>query len=594
MSKKFEQFAKRHRSLLESAIVKYPQHFSPSDLKAFDVAIDEGKKQLKKQGILNEWAPVVSFKKPEDYLYVSPEEIFLESHLGPRYKNLLSEKLELTDAEISKIQGGLKAQINTLKNLRSWFVKLEYDKQVALNQQTQDETKSRNNFADELEDLEEEINGVFGKLDQTKHGAISRGAKKAFGWVQRGLSRAFGGGGISDTSVTTESQMRAELLEKAAPSALDMNSPAASQLGNAIYNILAGQKRNVLSGRDITRLATQYGVSPGDVANVTHRVGGNVPSAMGNLTGGLTPPYHGGGLSTNPLPAPQTPPVTNGGMGIKPYMNSKDSGMDIKALSGVKGGGGKAIAAKAAGMGLGAKLAIAGGIGALVAAGAAGVKLRNRRLRIEKLQKIARGFGARGPEVKSTPLPANEGELEAAKPTSTGPGPGRVTGDAASSPAGKLLVQNIQNANPNININIIKHESGYVVATDPDTKQPLGMINPTDGTLTNNITRQTTQVSMPREEAPTALNNRSNATNGSRATMAPQTQVMNDPRPTGPSGTLVDDPNKTRAYTQTSLREAKHQYKLGLITLKEYNLKKKQIEKNALMQMIKREIKRTR
>lgn len=208
----FIKFATNHRNLLETAIKKYPTALKPSDLVEFDQVILESKKELRRQGILEEWKPTICFKRPEDYLYANAEEIFLESYLGPNYYNILTEKLNLDAEAIKGIQGGLRAQINALQNIRKWYEKLPADKKEVIENAATGQTKSRMNFGDELDDIEDEINGVFGALDKQKHGIISRGAKKAFGWVQRGLSRAFGGGDITDTTVVSESIMFEELF----------------------------------------------------------------------------------------------------------------------------------------------------------------------------------------------------------------------------------------------------------------------------------------------------------------------------------------------------------------------------------------------
>ena len=85
----FIKFATNHRNLLETAIKKYPTALKPSDLVEFDQVILESKKELRKEGLLEEWMPAVTFNCPEDYLYANAEEIFLESYLGPNYYNIL-------------------------------------------------------------------------------------------------------------------------------------------------------------------------------------------------------------------------------------------------------------------------------------------------------------------------------------------------------------------------------------------------------------------------------------------------------------------------------------------------------------------------
>lgn len=541
----FIKFATNHRNLLETAIKKYPTALKPSDLVEFDQVILESKKELRKEGLLEEWMPAVTFNCPEDYLYANAEEIFLESYLGPNYYNMLTEALNLDDKTLSGIKGGLRAQITALQNIRKWYDSLTPEKQEEVEAEAQSRTKSRMDFKDELKDIEDEINGVYGKLDKS-HGIISRGAKKAFGWVQRGLSRAFGGGDITDTSVQ-ENIMFEELFQREyLQEEFGLTTAQAGQIGTAFYNLaktslgrgateqaiarLMGSQRSAgLFQQAATSVLGQGSTIP--MGNVNAAVHAATPFWQLPSMTGFNPSLGGVGL-----PVPSVPPVPGGGPGA--------------TLTPIKGAG-KTIAAKAAGMGLGAKLAIGGGIAALIAAGAAGIKLRNRRKRIEILQMIARKYKAPAEVTKAVPLP----EAIKTAETTTAEKPAETKAEAEAVPAEnfdyqKKLLQ-AKGAKEGASVTYTKEEWEALkkIISKIENKRPAAAV-----VLKNNP--------VPPESITFHGDNEN------------------------------DKKDLDALYSAADLLERK--YRLGLITLKEYNFRKNKIDMMILKEHVKRQVRSSR
>ena len=421
--KDFIKFSMHHRNLLEMAIKKYPTILKKSDLVEFDQVISESKKELRNQGILEEWKPYISFKRPEDYLYSNAEEIFLESYLGSNYHSILTEKLNLDDKAIAGIKGGLKTQINALKNIRKWHDALPEDKKKKLDAESTNLTKSHASFSDELNDIEEEIDGVFGTLDKEEFGFFNRGAKRIFGGFQRGLSRLFGGGGITDDTV--QEQMLRDLFQEEyleegyLLETEDFGLPpgAANQIGTAFYN---AAKNRLGAGATQAAIAKLMGSqqSAGLFQQAAKSILGNDTTIpMGNVQAAVH--------ASNPLwNAPRMPGLDLSRHvadvwrdGPPPHMDPTATINPIKTAKDVATGAVPTAVTATGGIGTGGAIAIGAGIAALIATGAAGIKLRNRRKRIEVLQMLARKFGAPKETVEAMASLPNEAELEKVKPS---------------------------------------------------------------------------------------------------------------------------------------------------------------------------------
>jgi hypothetical protein len=399
----FIKFATNHRNLLETAIKKYPTALKPSDLVEFDQVILESKKELRKEGLLEEWMPAVTFNCPEDYLYANAEEIFLESYLGPNYQNILIEQIS-GEIPVADINAAMKSQIEALKNLADWYFKLPLEQRLKLDRETVDSTKSRKTFMEELKDLESEINGIYGKLEKPTSalGKMANWAKqKISGRLQRGVGTAFGAGEVAKTALE-EQKIFEELfgndqVNEQAPGISFPSYPnfqAAFDAGRVIAprvrRGLTAAKKAILVNQQTTQAAAAAAKTGGTAAAGTGTAG--TGTAAATATGTQT------------------------------------------AGAGAKGAAiaGKGAFAKLAAFAGAHPIGVAAGIGALVAAGAAGIKMRNRRKRIETLQAVARNAGAGGSVVAP---PVESAAEKVAPPTGGAPTGGAPTGGATTSAA---------------------------------------------------------------------------------------------------------------------------------------------------------------
>ena len=404
----FIKFATNHRNLLETAIKKYPTAFKPSDLVEFDQVILESKKELRKEGLLEEWMPSVTFNCPEDYLYANAEEIFLESYLGSNYQNILIEQIS-GEIPVADINAAMKSQIEALKNLADWYFKLPQEQRIKLDRETVDSTKNRKTFMEELKDLESEINGIYGKLEKPKSalGKMANWAKqKISGRLQRGVGAAFGAGEVTKTALE-EQKMFEELFG---------NDQVNEQLGSAMAQVgnaaLSGIKQIPRAIRHVSKFK-----KAANAAQIAHQQAAQTAAAAAKTGGAAASGAGTAGTGTAAATGTQT------------------------AGAGAKGAAiaGKGAFAKLAAFAGAHPIGIAAGIGALVAAGAAGIKMRNRRKRIETLQAVARNAGAGGsvvtPPVESAAekvAPPTGGKPTGGTPTGGTPTGGATTGGATT------------------------------------------------------------------------------------------------------------------------------------------------------------------
>ena len=199
----FDKFAEKHRALLEEAIDLYPNKLSEKDLKVFDIVVEESRKELVKNNLFTSWKPVVSFETPKDFITKTKNHIVFESYLGPNAINLLSETptppprsgIRMTDAEIKDVGAAIKSQIIAIKVLRKFYDKLTTEKKEELDLSARDYTESRDSFKEELEDLEKEMNEIYGKVGSS--GFLS----DIFGSLQRGVGKLFGAGSMSSVNI---------------------------------------------------------------------------------------------------------------------------------------------------------------------------------------------------------------------------------------------------------------------------------------------------------------------------------------------------------------------------------------------------------
>lgn len=405
MQKVFNAYIAYQRNILIEGIRQYPQYFKKSDLVEFDAIINIISEEVKKENLYENWKPIVIYRNPIDYLTVTEEEIltkiFSQSLTG---KKLLNEQLD-PEVALKDVSAAFKSQIVAIQQLRKYYESLEDQDRQELNDKANDMTKSRKNFIEEIESIEESLNAAFGKLK--KGGFLKKLASLGLGKLQGLLARVFGVGEIDRVNVTgarLNEQRKAKYLnEKVGAAELVRTSEDAQKVAAAIRDALAGEKTNLLTTPDISTIASRFGVTPNDVANVAHTMGANVQGTLGTLA-----------------PAAST--------GVKAALGSAGKGIATKAALGSSGKGiaaattataaptgttattAAASTAKAVGLGLGAKLAIAAIGLLLVAAGVAGVTVKKRAQRIVQLQKIVDAFGGkvRIPNVLKTSLGASE------------------------------------------------------------------------------------------------------------------------------------------------------------------------------------------
>ena len=416
MKTEFQTFIAYHRKLLVEGIKNHPEHFSKSDLKEFDVATLVATKFLKNQGLYEAWNPVFYLSKPMEFATLTEQQVLFKTYLEPLDgSNIL---LEAISEEIpADINAAIKSQIIAIKNLRKFYDGLEEEKKAEINEKAVDITKTRNTFDKELEDIEDEINGIYGKLE--KGGALSKFAKKAFGGLQRAVGTVFGAGEVKKTSIKEHRRMLIAKYsrlneDKAAAAELAVNSQVGRQVAAAIRDVMANNKQNLLTSGQVGDIINQFkgaGLTPNDIGNVAHSIGANVQGTLGTLSGGASAAAQAASTkgamaagskaiaagATGATGAAGTPGATSAAAGA-----SKGKGI----LAAIKGGAAKFTMGVMAKFGLGALLA------ALVAAGAAGIKMKNRRLRINALQDLAKEYGAKIVFLKPNPLVENPPKAE--------------------------------------------------------------------------------------------------------------------------------------------------------------------------------------
>ena len=324
---KFDSYVKYHRKLLEKGIVEHPKYFKKSDLLEYDKAV----------------------------------------------------LLEALSSELPKdISAAMQSQVNAIKELRKFYDGLTVtDKSKIDNNSVADQIASKKNFGAELEDLEDEINGIYGKLG--KGGFFSQAAKRGFGFFQRGMGKLFGAGGVTNTSLEEqkmfetlfpeysnliEQKMYQDLFAEAAETKeLDKDNPklmkeylswttyttapsliieelqpineAVDNIETArqIYDYLANNQSTLRGGgfivprKVIDVAAKNYGITPSEVADIAH--GGSLL----NRGSGLNVE---GSLATNVSGETWLNRLVSGGGGGGPYT----PGPNISGGGGGGGGGG--------------------------------------------------------------------------------------------------------------------------------------------------------------------------------------------------------------------------------------------------------------
>jgi hypothetical protein len=438
MSKSFNSYVLYHRNLLKKGIAENPNHFKKQDLVEFDQAIASAKKLLVKENLLNDWQPVVYLDTPSQFLTITEQQLLFKTYLIHESGNEVL--LEQISSEIpADVNAAMKSQITAVRNLRAFYDKLTPEQKQQIDAQANDSTKSRMNFKEELEDIEDEINGIYGKLK--KGGFVSRTAKRGFGLFQRGIGKLFGGGQVTQSNLE-ESTMMDELFPEQSKEedsdiiqeAFGIGADQATQIGNAFYQIVKQRLGGNASQEAVANLmgsqrsASLFQQAAQSVLGKTNVPLGNVQAAVHQAHPYWQLPRMPGWDAS--LGATTTGATTAGATG------AGTTGTTTAGTAGVKpvlGSAGKGLAAKAAGLGLGAKLAIGGAAAGLIAAGAAGVKMRNRRKRIEAMQMLARGFGAKGAAVAPTLAPATVENPPTTPATSALP-PAETAPDASTQP----------------------------------------------------------------------------------------------------------------------------------------------------------------
>lgn len=360
-------------------------NLSKTERLVFEDAVSKSRNLLIKRNLLESWEPSISVKTKKDLLSLTEQKVLFLTFLKAEKQGILFEEIS---SEIPfDVNAAMKSQILAVKKLRQFYQNLPKDKQERLDGMSNNFNKSKYSFIEEIQDIENEINGIYGKLETG--GFFSNLLKKGFGYFQRGLG-SLGAGKVSQI----------DLDEKHSIPLLAANSPLFSQVRDAVVSAVSDEKRNLISRQAIEQIAGRFHVSPTDVANAAHSAGVNVPSVMGTMS---QVSNAASVAAVNPTPvaaaASQTQPAA-------------------------------AVVGSKLSMPLMAKLGIDAGIAGLVAAGAAGIKMRNRRKRIENLQVIARQFGA---TEKYLPKTIENPAVENPKKAETTDSSSNKTGELSSS-----------------------------------------------------------------------------------------------------------------------------------------------------------------
>lgn len=394
MNKIFEEYVTYHRKLIIEGIKKYPKYFKYSDLHEFDSVILTSIYNLKKQGLYENWEPMFYLNSPIEFLFLTEQKVFSKAYLESSNENdiLLEEISSEIPADVS---AAMQSQIDSVKQLTDEYRALTNDQKRELNRRAVVATKSNKDFEDELQDIEDEINAIYGKLE--KGGFLNNKFKQVFG----GLERMAGTVGFG--TVNEESKMLNE-----AP--LDLASVKAAKIADLLRNYLSTSDANIIPRGLMDKLAQNYNVGLDDIANVAHRmVGTNVQGTFGTFT-----PYSMvhklkplGPKPTELIIKGQGAAATKGSAatGIKTATTGAKAkgiatGLKAKSLAtGTKGV--LAAGAKAKGAATAATAASSGLIGlvgagalALIASGLAVAKMNKRKNRIKVLKNILKTFSA--------------------------------------------------------------------------------------------------------------------------------------------------------------------------------------------------------
>ena len=405
MSKTFNNYVLYHRRLLQKGITENPKHFKKQDLVEFDQVVASARKYLIRENLINSWQPMVYLDKPSQYLTLTEGQIFFKTYLEHESGDhvlleAISEKVP------AKVNAAMQSQIDAIKALRNFYTsKLPADQKAEFDAEVQQKTGK--NFEQELSDLENQINGIYGQLEKRKGigAAIGRGAKRLFGGFQRGMASLFGAGKTKQANLE-EQKMMEELFPEYAQASEEANEKAmyedlfeqvdptkfsnildpdqVKNIQQAIQGTLqtARDGGTVLPANVISRLANQFSTSDSAIRGVAHQM---VDPLTGRVGGIHVPGMSGAGYRLAQAAA------TGGKPTATAAIPSATGGVPAAT-------GGSPVAtgvAGKAGMGLLGKLGIGAGIAALIAAGAAGWKMRQRRKRIEALVGVAQDFGAR-------------------------------------------------------------------------------------------------------------------------------------------------------------------------------------------------------
>ncbi len=381
----FIKFATNHRNLLETAIKKYPTVLKPSDLVEFDQIMLETKKELRNQGLLETWKPLASFKSPEDFIYVRENDLILE---------VISDKIKSDN----KINPATRSQINAIESLRAWFDGLPRDAQVKVDQFTSNFSPNKNKFTQELEDIEEKINSMYGQGD--KGGVFSKAAKNVGGWLTRGMSKLTGAGRVEDTTLEEKISIN-ENLEETFSNA------------NILENVMIAE---LFAVEQLNEQAP--GISfPGFPNFQAAFDAGKVIAPHARRAHRAVTTIGGGGGGTSPA-ATMTAIKGAGGKGAAATMTAMKGGAGAKGLGGVAATAGKLAVLKTG-------LMVGGGVLA-AAAVYGGWTARDTRKRVESLLKVARSLKAIGF------APPVEPEAEKASASAGGASAGGASAGGAS------------------------------------------------------------------------------------------------------------------------------------------------------------------
>jgi hypothetical protein len=393
-SKDFDTFFREHRSLLVRAIRKYPNQLNESELESFDRIVNKSRAVMKKAGVLREWRSVVSLKKPEDFLTVSTDSIMLEAYFGSNYQRTLNEAVTdagISDEDLEGINASMKSQIDAIKALKAAYTGLDAPKKAQADAESK--KQSEKTFQEELEDLRQEIAGIYGNLTSGESNIFSRAGKRVAGQFQQLLSQ------LTVGSMNEDIQLNEQWHMPNVGAALDPTAELHHQEAEAargyVPNWMPQGARGVIDQGIVG--------ATGDRGNAMQRAMGTGPQAptlssvMGAATG--TPPAapatpSGGGTGAAPV-LPGGAPVAGG-----PGAASQELGYGDRAWNAIK----------SVGSSIKQHWAISAAVAAvLIATGAAGYKLTNRRKRIQALQTVLQKVGAASAVGAPPPTPGLEG-----------------------------------------------------------------------------------------------------------------------------------------------------------------------------------------